>query len=275
MILNFNHVLAAAAVDPETVRLARHQDHRIPGRSIYGMWISDGGQQWVEKYQAIQARDVFKGSQYLASFVVTPPPWNETLFIGLYEISSPRTCEAGETDPLTGADIEGFLEYGLIPDDRLDAYRGRLCIDWGDSARSWAQLASAQPKPIRAIRDRVDPPFPRMSQFHIDVDQVLGLYPSWQARLASVKGIYLLVDKDTGDQYVGSAKGDDGIWGRLSDYARTGHGGNAELKNRPAARYRASILEIVDQQLPDDAIEEVESWWKAKLMTREHGLNKN
>jgi hypothetical protein len=71
---------------------------------------------------------------------------------------------------------------------------------------------------------------------------------SWQDRLSAVKGVYLLVDKRTGEQYVSSAKGEDS---------------------------HASILQVVDEQLPDHGIEEVQSWWKRKLMTREHGLNRN
>jgi len=118
----------------------------------------------------------------------------------------------------------------------------------------------------------IDPALPLLI---VDVDEVLGLYPSWQDRLREIKGIYLLVDKRTGEQYVGSAKGGDSLWGRFCGYARTGDGGNAELKNRHGARYQASILQVVDEQLPDYGIEEIESWWKRKLMTREYGLNRN
>ena len=85
----------------------------------------------------------------------------------------------------------------------------------------------------------------------------------------------MLVDKKTGDQYVGSAKGEESPWGRLSEYARTGHGGNVELKHRKDAQYQVGVLQIVDLSLPDHSIEEIENWWKRKLMTREHGLNRN
>jgi hypothetical protein len=142
-------------------------------------------------------------------------------------------------------------------------------------ARSWVQLAARQPKTILSLREFDDPPFPGVARFCVDVDEVLGLYPGWQDRLREIKGIYVLVDKRTGEQYVGSAKGGDSLWGRFCDYARTGDGGNAELKNRHGARYQVSILQIVDDQLPDYGIEEIESWWKRKLMTREHGLNRN
>jgi hypothetical protein len=90
-----------------------------------------------------------------------------------------------------------------------------------------------------------------------------------------VKGVYVLVDKNTGEQYVGSANGEQSLWGRFSEYARTRHGGNVELKNRTNARYQIGVLQVVDLSLPDHSIEEIESWWKRKLMTREHGLNRN
>ena len=80
---------------------------------------------------------------------------------------------------------------------------------------------------------------------------------------------------DSGEQYVGSAKGQESLLGRFLDYAETGHGGNVELRNRPTARYRVSLLEVVDLSLPDKRIEEIESIWKQKLMTRDHGLNAN
>ena len=70
----------------------------------------------------------------------------------------------------------------------------------------------------------------------------------------------MLVDKNTGQQYIGSAKGEDSLWGRFSDYARTGHGGNLELKHRQGAEYQVGVLQIVDLSLPDHSIEELESW---------------
>jgi hypothetical protein len=274
-VITFNDILQSAGVDPGAVRLARHQDSRAPGGSIYGVWRLPHGPSLVERYQSLQKRDVFRVGEFVASFVVTPPPRSETLFIGLYKVCSAGRCAPGTIEPLTRMDAAGFCQYELAYDDRLGEYKDRLSVDWGGGTRSWVQLAARQPKTIRSIREHDDPPFPGKSQFCVDVDEVLGLYASWQDRLREIKGIYLLVDKRTGEQYVGSAKGEDSLWGRFCDYARTGDGGNAELKHRPGARYQVSILQVVDGQLPDHGIEEIESWWKRKLMTREHGLNRN
>jgi hypothetical protein len=272
-VLTFNDVLAAADLDPRTVRLARHLDHRSRLRSIYAVWRTEPD--LFEAYQAVQKARVWYVGDFVASFVVTPSPATETLFIGLYKVESVSTCEAGATDPITGKDVSGYDKFEMMHDNRLDEYKGRLSIEWGPGARRWAQRASAQPKPIRAIRDHEEPPFPPVSEFCVDVVEVPALPTSWQARLAAIKGIYLLVDQRTGEQYVGSAKGEDSFLGRFMAYARTGDGGNVELRNRPGARYKASILEVVDQQLPDHKIETIEGWWKTKLMTRKYGLNRN
>jgi len=33
------------------------------------------------------------------------------------------------------------------------------------------------------------------------------------------------------------------------------------------------VLEVVDENTPDETIEQTESYWKAKLLSREFGLN--
>lgn len=48
----------------------------------------------------------------------------------------------------------------------------------------------------------------------------------WQAPLASIKGVYLITDTHTHTRYVGSACGEEGVWGRWRAYIETGHGGN-------------------------------------------------
>ena len=53
-MITFNDVLRSAGVDPSVVRLARHQDTRARGRSIYAIWKSPDGPEPVEQYQAIQ-----------------------------------------------------------------------------------------------------------------------------------------------------------------------------------------------------------------------------
>lgn len=113
---------------------------------------------------------------------------------------------------------------------------------------------------------------------YIISDQIL----SWKSALSSAKGIYLIVDTQTGKQYVGSAYGDDCIWQRWTAYAQNGHGGNAELKELLKANgedykyhFKYSILEICNMNLGNEYIIGRENYWKEVLLTRQFGLNKN
>src|SRR4029077_14595363 len=173
-----------------------------------------------------QHRKVFSVGELVASFIVTPRPRNETLFIGLYQVVSIGRCENGARDPIFGDDVSGMNRYGMVHDSRLGEYEEKLSIEWGPGTRAWHQRADRQAKALRALSDREDPPFPGFSQFCVDIAQVPGLYGSWQQLLREVKGLYLLVDKDTGKQYVGSAKGEESLLARFMAYAQTGHGGN-------------------------------------------------
>jgi hypothetical protein len=90
--------------------------------------------------------------------------------------------------------------------------------------------------------------------------------------LRNVKGVYLLVDRESGRQYVGSATGEDSLWGRFRAYAETGHGGNVELKRLGRRPYQVTVLQVASF---DQEILELEQAWKEKLLTQRFGLNKN
>ena len=108
------------------------------------------------------------------------------------------------------------------------------------------------------------------------VQRAIEALPSnWLAALRAARGIYLLTCPRTKEQYVGSAYGEDGFLGRWTGYARDGHGGNIGLKSRELSDYQVSILEVCGSGLTVDEIIRVEALWKAKLQSREMGLNKN
>jgi hypothetical protein len=110
------------------------------------------------------------------------------------------------------------------------------------------------------------------------VDDIPGLPNGWQQVLRSVKGVYLLVDTESGQQYVGSAEGADSLLGRWPSYTNGGDGGDVGLKAAGKAgrrKYLVSVLEVVDGNTPDVTIEQIESHWKSKLLSRGFGLNRN
>ena len=102
-----------------------------------------------------------------------------------------------------------------------------------------------------------------------------GTNQTWVKALSSVNGIYLIQDKSSGKLYVGSAYGASGIFGRWSEYAKNGHGGNQELIGLNPSNFKFSILEIVSPTYTADDVIAIENRWKEKLGTRQFGLNNN
>ncbi len=130
--------------------------------------------------------------------------------------------------------------------------------------------------------------FPGFENIDLSFDELETLVrnnrPDWKAALSSVKGVYLISDSNTGKRYVGSAYSIDGIWGRWCNYAATGHGGNAELRqlvSDPTLEYcrkffRFALLEHRPNLTSDEIVFQREGFWKRILLSRgEHGLNRN
>jgi GIY-YIG catalytic domain len=269
-VITFNDILRIEGIDPRQVRLVRHLDNRVRNPSLYEVWRS--APKLLEEYQAVQSRDVFKVGEILASFVVTPRPRRETLFIGLYLMRAVRPAPKGSRDPILGVDVSGKYLYTIEAIGELSEYVGRLTIHWGVGSRAWHQRASRQDKVVAAIQDEIDPPFPGFDRFAWDLASIDDMPPGWKEHFRHVKGVYLLVDTETGARYVGSATGDESLWGRFRSYFETGHGGNVELRRLGKRPYRVSVLQIGGF---DDEILAREREWKQKLMTREFGLNAN
>ncbi len=122
--------------------------------------------------------------------------------------------------------------------------------------------------------DPREPPFPGFSAFVIRISSLILCPMAWQSALSSVRGTYLLV-ADTGEQYVGSASGQDGFMGRWTNYAANGHGGNVLLHKSGHRDYTVSILEVASPDMSQADIVARETFWKHKLGVRAHGLNGN
>ena len=107
-------------------------------------------------------------------------------------------------------------------------------------------------------------------------------YEAWYTALSSVNAIYLIVDKESGAQYVGSAYNQDGLWGRWEAYVTTnGHGGNkkmvAVMQKDPNRCHdlQFSVLQILPKNMTSEEIIQAENLWKDKLLTRKFGWNDN
>lgn len=130
-------------------------------------------------------------------------------------------------------------------------------------------------------------PFPghdRINHSLADLQSVVSqARADWRIALESMKGVYVIHDKETGQRYVGSAYGDTGIWQRWTTYANTLHGGNigleALLDEKGEEYYRTNmrfaLLEYWSMRTDDHHVLLRESYWKDVLHARSLGHNKN
>ena len=170
--------------------------------------------------------------------------------------------------------------------DLLKDYEGRLMIDWGNSARMWHQKGTTE-KPIVAIQADEKKVFSGFENLILTYDELKEIvenptiYEAWHTALSSVNAIYLIVDRETGKQYVGSAYGKDGLLGRWSCYVNSLHGNNKLMKELICAyperyhHFQFSILQILPKTVTDDEVIQTESLYKKKLLTVPFGMNDN
>jgi hypothetical protein len=272
----FNDLIAEAGFDPREVRLLRHETQKY-GKTPYALWRDDPVR--FDDYQRIQkqARRAWFEAPYWASFVVAPG--GRTLFVGLFCVAPAGPVPSDWIDPISMRTVATLAEYELFTLQRLGAlsdYIGRLVIDWGVGTRSWVQLAARQDKPVVELRERfIEPEFPGFAEFVAQLSEIESLPSAWRAVLSAARGVYLLTCPRTREQYVGSATGGDGLIGRWASYVADGHGGNVGLKSRDPSDYRVSILQVAGSADDRDAVLVMEAPWKAKLQSREMGLNRN
>ncbi len=282
--LSLLEVLKLRGFDPSIPgRLVRHQHDQYPVVDLQRHG-------WLDLYQRYQTRPVFHNCRQIVSFCGLSG--SRASFHGVYRVHGVHA--AAEGDVLPGcpwsAEWQKIAEhyYDLERDPRFDEFRDRLIIDWGKSTRAWVQRL-AQPKPVLEILapGRKLPPFDDYLEFSLTFAQLKDLFAheeahrEWRARLSAVGGIYLILAETTGDLYVGSASGENGIWGRWREYARTRHGGNVLLKELIGRdhdypeRFRYSVLQILPKTIARDEIIKREAVYKNKLGSRATGLNLN
>ena len=107
-------------------------------------------------------------------------------------------------------------------------------------------------------------------------------FKDWHLMLGAVKGIYLILDKSTGNKYIGSAYRESGILGRWEEYVTTnGHGNNKQLKalmvkdKNHARNFQFTVMMTLPKTMTSTEVIDREILFKKKLGTRSFGLNSN
>lgn len=276
-MLTFNGLLQSQQIDAAKTRLVRHKHRTAQGRLYHDAVRRDAR---FEQYQAVQANPAvirqLEAADVIASFVVDLR--GNTVFVGLWTVHGSRIGYM--PDAYSDLRVPTKRQHVVFDFERhavLDEYIGRLVIDWGGGERAWVQYAHRQDKKIIELRRVIEEPrFPGFAHFAWNLAEVAALPPTWLEPLRTTRGVYLLVHRSSGSQYVGSAIGSDGFLGRWRGYVG-GHGGNVGLKElgSPASEFDVSILETAGSAASPEDIYGLETLWKVKLGSRATGLNRN
>jgi hypothetical protein len=261
-------------------KLVRHQDKHWNSHDL----LRRG---WLEAYQSFQNKPVFDNLDYIVSFVGLGG--THARLLGLYKVCARRPGESGAL-PAGCPHVEwqrSVYYYELERQPGFEALEHRLVIEWGRGALAWHQYTTNKPVVqilpvghlLRLFTDYLD-----FTLTHGELRYLFNHQEAnreWRARLSAVAGVYLILATTTGRQYVGSAYGADGLWGRWAAYAADGHGGNVLLRDLIATdrAYPDAFTYSLLQILPKTAtLAETLHWerlYKEKLGSMATGLNAN
>lgn len=257
----------SSLLDGAKVKLVRHKDSRAEYRDV----IKDRNA--LLEYQKEQSKDRFSGCDYILSFVGTER--KRSIFIGAFKVGAVQLRN-------------DYFYYDFEPVSDFDDLVDRLVINWGNNAIAWHQWYDKQPKEVIEILPKgYMGNFPGLLNFVLEFDELQRLVENpeanyeWRHHLSAVNGIYMILDATTGEQYVGSANGESGIWQRWTEYAKTFTGGNVQLKvlmekdPHYYRNFRYSVLQTLPSNITQREIVAIEALYKKKLGSRVHGLNRN
>lgn len=282
-ILYFSDVLRKADLDPAKVKLIRHALSDKAFRACYDANM-------VYEYTCHQKSGFSRGYEYWVTFISdsgTLCKLDACYKVGESVPDTPDVIPIGipkiESERFQGKNAYFDLQYV----DILKEYEKRLIIDWGNSTHMWHHKGTTE-KAIISLQTDEKKVFSGFENLILTYDELKNIienreaFDTWYTAMSSVNAVYLITDRKEGRQYIGSASGKDGLWGRWTEYIATGgHGGNKRMyrvmKENPQRCHdlQFSILQILSKSLMDNEISKVETLWKNKLLTKEYGWNDN
>lgn len=289
-MLDFNSLLKLIDIDPAETLIVRHVPIEKSLKRVLPWLVAERPDLWLA-YQSIQWESLEKAmtrGRHIASFVGQESA--SATFAGLHRIGRWETLDHAGYRAFPGnAELEALGMSGRTPDmphclafelELLEHYQdwiGRLTIEWPKPYQQWWRWGGRGAFMVRTIEaeSRFVGAMPDWQDIVLSWAELQNLPASWMAALSQWRGIYLIYDTQRRAAYVGSASGADNIHGRWRDYARSGHGGNRELRNCSPEDLRFSILQLTSPDLEVSQLVALEASWKDRLHTREFGLNRN
>jgi hypothetical protein len=286
-------MLQLSGIDLGEVLVFRHRPYEPELNRIIG-WLAAERPDLFDCYQSThgaRTEAALSRAKYLVSFIRHSP--GTALFVGLYEVANIKSVSIHEalarpahqelmSHGMTGYKAtdgrETVLTFTMPVLDWHADWRGRLIVRWPGLERSWYRWADRNEFSVQAIAEDnlLASAMPSWQELSLAWNELAVLPTSWRAALSQWRGIYLIVDKSDGQQYVGSAYGAENILQRWLNYSRTGHGGNKLLRGRNPNDLHFAILQRVSPDLSDTEVIRIEKTWKDRLRTRSpFGLNEN
>ncbi len=232
-----------------------------------------------QDFQKEHHNTFFANTSYILSF------WYEgkvAEFIGAYRLGLPTIDKV--QDSKTGKLRDRYFFHQMDEIDFLSEFKNRLIIKWTNPSANYGRWIDDEKFEVYSIKLKSDNNIGKLPKNYFEINlnfrelQRLFDYSidnsEWHDYLTNRSGVYLILDKSDGQQYIGSAYGVQGFWGRWQDYATTGDGGNKGLKNKDFNNFQFSILFETLNTIDKEKIIDIESKFKNNLGTR-NSLNNN
>jgi len=247
----------------------------------------------IEEYQSFQKKSsAFRKCKFIVSF--TAELNNQAKLYGIYKNTgiqehedlpdfSPALKEYFEpVDPKT------LMFLTLKKMSEYEKFDNRIIIDWVVPRGWYNTYGKVKDKEVIKILpyNFVDE-FPGLKRIKISAQELKTIinnpqaHSSWYESLTRLQAVYMILNKKSGNQYIGTTYGENGLWQRWESYVKSGFtGGNKvfiELKEKDSnfhINFQYSILEVLSKNASPKECLEAESLWKDKLGTRAFGLNK-
>lgn len=231
----------------------------------------------LEEYQKEHWNTFFAGTEYILSF------WYEgriAKLLGCYELGP--SMRDTVIDASTGIERIRYQFPRMKRIDFMSEYQGRLFIKWTNPSANYGRWITDESYEVHSILPSQDNLIGSLPDSYLQIRldfralQKLFEYPvdnvEWKNYLTTHAGVYLILDKITGEQYIGAVYGEQGFWGRWENYSIK-NDGNISLIHKDYNNFQFAILwETVISTSPEKILR-VESELKKSLGTRVHGLN--
>lgn len=261
--------------EPGTCKLhcAKYNGEQHPIDALAGSWAD-----WVTWNRYRPNRDEFN-RKFIFSLAHDRNDATRWLFGGVFEVVGRRA-------------VPKALSYDLkLREDLMGSFIRRLVVNFsppGRAVRLNMETYLDQMEVVSVLElpysGEAFPGHDRINHtFDVLAAAVTQDWNDWRGALQYLKGVYVIHDQKTGQSYVGSAYGSDGIWSRLCQYVTSLDGGNKGLRDlvgKKGPEYmkqnlRFALLETMLMKTADDDVLARETYWKDVLLSRQFGLNRN